>query len=163
MFERFTERARRTLVLAKEEAQRTCAQLVEPEHVLLGLLREGTGVGARVLKDLGVDIRSMRLELEQLAKSSHWQAECAEPLIPSDRAKKAIEFAVTEARDLAHNYVGTEHLLLGLMRNPEGVIKEVLARLGLLANGIRAETLRLYRAPPKNDAADPTVWLGDGI
>src|SRR5512137_1309224 len=115
MFERFTDRARKVMALANQEAQPFNHEYIGTEHILLGLVKEDSGVGANVLKNLGVDLRKVRLEMEKLVKSGPNRV-TTRKLPPTPRAKKVIEYAIEEARSLNHNYVGTEHMLLGLVR-----------------------------------------------
>ena len=125
MFERFTDRARKVMALANQEAQRFNHEYIGTEHILLGLVKEGSGVGANVLKNLDVDLRKVRLEVEKLVKSGPDMVTMGK-LPQTPRAKKVIEYAIEEARNLNHNYVGTEHLLLGLLREHDGVAAQVL-------------------------------------
>ena len=120
MFERFTDRARKVMGLANQEAQRFNHEYIGTEHVLLGLVKEGTGVGANVLKNLDVDLHKVRMEVERLVKSGPEMVSMGK-LPHTPRAKKVVEYAIEEARNLNHNYVGTEHLLLGLLREREGL------------------------------------------
>src|SRR3982751_4166413 len=142
MFERFTDRARKVMALAKQEAQRFNHEHIGNEHILLGLVKEGSGVGANVLKNLDVDLRKVRLEVEKLVKSGPDMVTMGK-LPQTPRAKKVIEYAIEEARNLNHNYVGTEHLLLGLLREQEGVAAQVLMNLGLKLEEVREEVLNL--------------------
>src|SRR6202046_4206480 len=141
MFERFTDRARKVMALANQEAQRFNHEYIGTEHILLGLVKEGSGVGANVLKNLEVDLRKVRLEVEKLVKSGPDMVTMGK-LPQTPRAKHAIE----EARNLNHNYVGTEHLLLGLLREHEGVAAQVLMNLGLKLDEVREEVLNLLGA-----------------
>ena len=145
MFERFTDRARKVMALANQEAQRFNHEYIGTEHVLLGLVKEGSGVGANVLKNLGVDLRKVRLEVEKLVKSGPEMVTMGK-LPQTPRAKKVIEYAIEEARNLNHNYVGTEHLLLGLLREQDGVAAQVLMNLGLKLDEVREEVLNLLGA-----------------
>jgi len=145
MFERFTDRARKVMALANQEAQRFNHEYIGTEHVLLGLVKEGSGVGANVLKNLDVDLRKVRLEVEKLVKSGPDMVTMGK-LPQTPRAKKVIEYAIEEARNLNHNYVGTEHLLLGLLREHEGVAAQVLMNLGLKLEEVREEVLNLLGA-----------------
>ena len=145
MFERFTDRARKIMALANQEAQRFNHEYIGTEHILLGLVREGSGVGANVLKNLDVDLRKVRLEIEKLVKSGPDMVTMGK-LPQTPRAKKVIEYAIEEARALNHNYVGTEHLLLGLLRESEGVAAQVLMNLGLKLEKVREEVLNLLGA-----------------
>src|SRR5437660_7507015 len=118
MYERFTDRARKVMHLANQEAQRLQHEYIGTEHILLGLIQEGSGVAANVLKNLDVDLRKVRAEVEKLVQCSPEVAVPGKrPQTP--RAKKVIEYAIEEAHKLNHNYVGTEHLLLGLLREVE--------------------------------------------
>ncbi|KPK76139.1 MAG: NDP-hexose 4-ketoreductase [Phycisphaerae bacterium SM23_30] len=145
MFERFTDRARKVMALANQEAQRFNHEYIGTEHILLGLVKEGSGVGANVLKNLDVDLRKVRLEVEKLVKSGPDMVTMGK-LPQTPRAKKVIEYAIEEARSLNHNYVGTEHLLLGLLREQEGVAAQVLMNLGLKLEEVREEVLNLLGA-----------------
>src|ERR1700676_3543128 len=142
MFERFTDRARKVMALANQEAQRFNHEYIGTEHILLGLVKEGSGVGANVLKNLDVDLRKVRLEVEKLVKSGPDMVTMGK-LPQTPRAKKVIEYAIEEARNLNHNYVGTENLLLGLVREQEGVAAQVLMNLGLKLEDVREEVLNL--------------------
>src|SRR6201995_1677301 len=142
MYERFTDRARKVMQLANQEAQRFNHEYIGTEHVLLGLIKEGSGVAANVLKNLDVDLRKIRLEGEKLAQSGPDMVTMGK-LPQTPRAKKVVEYAMEEARNLNHNYVGTEHLLLGLIREQEGVAAQVLMKLGLQLEGVREEVLNL--------------------
>ena len=115
MLERLTERAKKVLALANQEAQRFNHEYVGTEHYLLGLVKEGTGVGANVLKNLGLDLHRVRLEVEKVVKPGPEMVQIA-ALPKTPRAKKVLEYALEEARNLNHNYIGTEHILLGLLR-----------------------------------------------
>jgi len=145
MFERFTDRARKVMALANQEAQRFNHEYIGTEHILLGLVKEGSGVGANVLKNLEVDLRKVRLEVEKLVKSGPDMVTMGK-LPQTPRAKKVIEYAIEEARNLNHNYVGTEHLLLGLLREQDGVAAQVLMNLGIKLEEVREEVLNLLGA-----------------
>lgn len=145
MFERFTDRARKVMALANQEAQRFNHEYIGTEHILLGLVKEGTGVGANVLKNLDVDLRKVRMEVERLVKSGPELVTMGK-LPKTPRAKKVIEYAIEEARNLNHNYIGTEHLLLGLLREREGVAAQVLMNMGLRLEDVREEVLNLLGA-----------------
>jgi ATP-dependent Clp protease ATP-binding subunit ClpC len=142
MYERFTDRARKVMQLANQEAQRFNHEYVGTEHVLLGLVKEGSGVAANVLKNLDVDLRKIRLEVEKIVQSGPEMVTMGK-LPQTPRAKKVFEYAIEEARNLNHNYVGTEHLLLGLLREQEGVAAQVLMNLGLKLEDVREEVLNL--------------------
>ena len=145
MFERLTDRARKVMALANQEAQRFNHEYIGTEHILLGLVKEGSGVGANVLKHLEIDLRKVRLEVEKLVKSGPDMVTMGK-LPQTPRAKKVIEYAIEEARSLNHNYVGTEHLLLGLLREQDGVAAQVLMNLGLKLEDVREEVLNLLGA-----------------
>ncbi len=142
MYERFTDRARKVMQLANQEAQRFNHEYIGTEHILLGLIKEGSGVAANVLKNLDVDLRKIRLEVEKLVQSGPDMVTMGK-LPQTPRAKKVIEYSMEEARNLNHNYVGTEHILLGLLREQEGVAAQVLMNLGLKLDEVREEVLNL--------------------
>ncbi|MBT7256508.1 MAG: AAA family ATPase, partial [Planctomycetaceae bacterium] len=142
MYERFTDRARKVMQLANQEAQRFNHEYIGTEHVLLGLVKEGSGVAANVLKNLDVDLRKIRLEVEKLVQSGPEMVTMGK-LPQTPRAKKVLEYSMEEARSLNHNYVGTEHILLGLLREQEGVAAQVLMNLGMKLEDVREEVLNL--------------------
>ena len=142
MYERFTDRARKVMQLANQEAQRFNHEYIGTEHVLLGHVKEGSGVAANVLKNLDVDLRRIRAEVEKIVQSGPDMVTMGK-LPQTPRAKKVIEYAMEEARNLNHNYVGTEHLLLGVLRESEGVAAQVLMNLGLKLEDVREEVLNL--------------------
>ncbi len=145
MFNRFTERARRAILLAREEAKRLDHDYLGTEHLLLGLIREGEGVAATALQNLEVDLRQVRQEVEKAVGKGGGSLFLGQiPFTP--RAKKVLELAVTEARDLGHNYIGTEHLLLGLIREGEGVAAQILTSLGADLDRAREEVVDLLGA-----------------
>lgn len=164
MFERLTDRARKVMALANQEAQRFNHEYIGTEHILLGLVKEGSGVGANVLKNLDIDLRKVRLEVEKLVKSGPDMVTMGK-LPQTPRAKKVIEYAIEEARSLNHNYVGTEHLLLGLLREQDGVAAQVLMNLGLKLEEVREEVLNLLGAgvePEEGpEAVEPGRQSGD--
>ena len=142
MFNRFTERARKVIILAKEEARRFNHDYIGTEHILLGLIREGEGVAAAVLQKIGVSLENIRLEIEKLVQPGPTTQIIGDiPFTP--RAKKALELAAEEARSLGHNYIGTEHILLGLIREGEGIASQVLLNLGMDLNRVRNEVMEL--------------------
>jgi len=142
MFNRFTERARKVIVLAKEEARRFNHDYIGTEHLLLGLIREGEGVAAAVLQKMGLSLESIRMEIEKLVQPGPSTQILGDiPFTP--RSKKALELAAEEARSLGHNYIGTEHLLLGLIREGEGVASQVLINTGLDLNRVRSEVMEI--------------------
>src|SRR3989440_8703181 len=144
MYERFTDRARKVMQLANQEAQRFNHEYIGTEHILLGLVKEGSGVAANVLKNLDIDLRKIRLEVEKIVQHGPGGEQVVMGRLPhTPRAKKVIDYSVEEARNLNHNYVGTEHLLLGLLREQEGVAAQVLMNLGLKLEDVREEVLNL--------------------
>src|SRR6195256_1124567 len=150
MYERFTDRARKVMQLANQEAQRFNHEYIGTEHILLGLVKEGTGVAANVLKNLDIDLRKIRLEVEKIVQAGPDMVTMGK-LPQTPRAKKVIEYAIEEARNLNHNYVGTEHLLLGLLREHDGVAAQVLMNLGLKLEEVREEVLNLLGAGVENE------------
>ncbi|MFN4257653.1 MAG: ATP-dependent Clp protease ATP-binding subunit [Gemmataceae bacterium] len=142
MYERFTDRARKVMQLANQEAQRFNHEYIGTEHILLGLVKEGSGVAANVLKNLDIDLRKIRMEVEKIVQAGPDMVTMGK-LPQTPRAKKVIEYSIEEARNLNHNYVGTEHLLLGLLREQEGVAAQVLMNLGLKLEDVREEVLNL--------------------
>ncbi len=146
-FDRFTKRTRHVLLLAQEEAQRFQHNYIGTEHLLLGLIREGEGVASQVLKNLVVDVDQIRQTVETIIGRGERAVSGDVGLTP--RSKKVIEFAVYEARNLSHQFVGTEHILLGLLSEGEGIAAEVLAGAGLQLKQVRAETLRVLREKPQ--------------
>ncbi len=147
-FDKFTERARKVLNLAQEEAQRFQHNYIGTEHLLLGLVREGEGVAARVLADLGVELHEIRSAVEAIIGRGDRIVGRGDRIVLGEigltpRAKKVIELAVDEARRLNHHYIGTEHLLLGLLREGEGIGAGVLESFGLNLQDVRAKTLQI--------------------
>ncbi|MEQ9096297.1 MAG: ATP-dependent Clp protease ATP-binding subunit [Phycisphaerales bacterium] len=162
MFERFTDRARKVMGLANQEAQRLNHEYIGTEHILLGLVKEGSGVGANVLKNLDVDLRKVRLEVEKLVKAGPEMVTMGK-LPQTPRAKKVIEYAIEEARSLNHNYVGTEHLLLGLLREQDGVAAQVLRNLGLKLDEVREEVLNLLGASGEGSGGSEEGFASAGV
>jgi len=147
LLERFTDRARKVLALANQEAQRFNHEYVGTEHILLGLVKEGSGVAANVLKNLDVDLRKIRLEIEKIVQPGPDSVIMGKlPYTP--RSKKVLEFAIEEAKGLGHNYIGTEHVLLGVIREHDGVAAQVLMNLGLKLEDVREELLDLLGVNP---------------
>src|SRR3989338_2976920 len=142
MFNRFTERARKVIVLAKEEARRFNHDYIGTEHLLLGLVREGEGVAAAVLQKLGIDLETIRIEVEKMVQPGP-QTQVLGDIPFTPRSKKALELSAEEARALGHNYIGTEHLLLGLVKEGEGMAYRVLLNLGLDLGKLRNEVMEL--------------------
>ena len=141
MFERFTDRARRVLVLAQEEARLLNHSFIGTEHILLGLIHEGEGVAARVLESLSVSLEPARKKVKETVGPVGSARTASPPFTP--RAKKVLELALREALQLGHNYIGTEHILLGLVREGDGVAARVLVSLGVDLSRVRPEVLRL--------------------
>jgi ATP-dependent Clp protease ATP-binding subunit ClpC len=137
-----TDRARKVMQLANQEAQRFNHEYIGTEHILLGLVKEGTGVAANVLKNLNIDLRKIRLEVEMIVAAGPETVTIGK-LPQTPQSKKVLEHAIEEARNLNHNYVGTEHLLLGLLRQQEGVAAQVLMILGLKLEDVREEVRSL--------------------
>src|SRR2546429_6327629 len=123
MYERFTDRARKVMQLANQEAQRFNHEYIGTEHILLGLVKEGSGVAANVLRNLDIDLRKVRLEVEKIVQAGPAMVNVG-TMPPTPRAKKVIEYSIEESRKLKHNYVGTEHILLGLIREQEEVASQ---------------------------------------
>ena len=145
MFNRFTERARKVIILAKEEARRFNHDYIGTEHILLGLIREGEGVAAAVLEKMGLDLQTIRLEVEKVVQPGPTTQILGDiPFTP--RAKKALELAAEEARSLGHNYIGTEHILLGIIREGESVASQVLLNLGLDLERVKNEIMSVLGA-----------------
>jgi ATP-dependent Clp protease ATP-binding subunit ClpC len=145
MFDRFTERARKVMSLARQEAQRFNHDYIGTEHILLGLVQEGSGVAAQVLRNLEVEPRKIRIEVEKIVKNGTNMVTMGQlPFTP--RAKKVLELALEEAQNLGHSYIGTEHLLLGLIRENEGIAAQVLLNLGTKLEEVREEVLELLGA-----------------
>ena len=162
MFERFTDRARKVMALANQEAQRFNHEFIGTEHLLLGLVKEGSGVGATVLKNLDVDIKKLRLEVEKLVHSGPDMVTMGK-LPQTPKAKKVIEYAIEEARSLNHNYVGTEHILLGLLRESDGIAAQVLMNLGLKLEEVRQEVLNLLGAGVEDGPAALGMKMGPTV
>jgi hypothetical protein len=164
MFERFTDRARRVLVLANDEAEAMHHEMLGTEHILLGLIDEGEGVAAKVLESLGVHLEHVRAAVAQRAQPSASPAAGPRPFTP--RAKKVLELSLREALKLGHNYIGTEHLLLGLAAEGEGVAAHVLAELGVSAEKVRSavlDTLSGYRPPEQAPRGGRREWAARGL
>lgn len=165
----FTDRVRKVLQMAREEAARLHHEYVGTEHILLGLIREGGGVGTAVLSQLNVDLEEIQQKIEETVKKGKAAAAAGPDLPYTSRAKKVLEFAMSEARELNHSYVGTEHLLLGLLREEKGIAAQVLTNAGVNLEQARAETLRLLgegttdRPAPTfkvriDDASDQSIY-----
>jgi ATP-dependent Clp protease ATP-binding subunit ClpC len=154
MYERFTDRARKVMMLANQEAQRFNHEYIGTEHILLGLMSEGTGPAADALKKLNVDLRAARREVERVLAAGKGEVPTGH-LPHTTQAKKMIEFAIEEAREMNHTYVGAEHLLLGLIREQECVAAQVLMNLGLKLEEVRGEVLTLLGHGPSWSRTDP--------
>ena len=141
MFERFTEKAIKVIMLAQEEARRLGHNFVGTEQVLLGLIGEGTGVASKTLKSMGVTLKDARTEVEKIIGRGSGFVAVEIPFTP--RAKRVLELSWDEARQLGHNYIGTEHLLLGLIREGEGVAARVLENLGVDLNKLRSNIIKM--------------------
>jgi ATP-dependent Clp protease ATP-binding subunit ClpA len=149
MFERFTDRARRVVVLAQEESRLLNHNYIGTEHILLGLIHEGEGVAARALEGLDVSLEAVRREVEEIIGEGAASPRGHIPFTP--RAKKVLELALREALQLGHNYIGTEHILLGLLREGEGVAAQVLVKLGADLGRVRQEVVQLLSGYPGGD------------
>jgi ATP-dependent Clp protease ATP-binding subunit ClpC len=141
MFERFTDRARRVVVLAQEEARMLSHNYIGTEHILLGLIHEGEGVAAKALESLGISLEAVRSQVEEIIGQGQQAPSGHIPFTP--RAKKVLELSLREALQLGHNYIGTEHILLGLIREGEGVAAQVLVKLGADLNKVRQQVIQL--------------------
>ena len=141
MFERFTDRARRVVVLAQEEARMLNHNYIGTEHILLGLIHEGEGVAAKALESLGISLEGVRSQVEEIIGQGQQAPSGHIPFTP--RAKKVLELSLREALQLGHNYIGTEHILLGLIREGEGVAAQVLVKLGADLNRVRQQVIQL--------------------
>ena len=157
MFERFTDRARKIMAMANQEALHFNHEYIGTEHILLGLVKEGSGVGANVLKNLKVDLLTVRLEVEKLIKVGPKQIPQSK-LPQTPRAKKVLEYAIEESRNFDHNYVGSEHLLLGLMREKDAVGAQVLMHMGLQLGQMRNEVLELLGTDERPAFIEPVVY-----
>jgi len=163
-FDRFTHRARKALNLATDEARLLQHNYVGTEHLLLGLLREGGGIAARGLHNLGVELSEARLQVERIIGKGEESDAIQQPGL-TPRAKKTIELAVDEARKLGHHYLGTEHLLMGIVREGEGLACEVLKKLGVALEAVQPEIIRLLgeyvERPPMPPEASSLVSEGE--
>jgi ATP-dependent Clp protease ATP-binding subunit ClpC len=157
MFERFSDRARRVVVLAQEEARLLNHNYIGTEHILLGLIHEGEGVAARALGSLGVKLDTVRQQVEKIIGQGGSSPSGHIPFTP--RAKKVLELSLREAMQLGHNYIGTEHVLLGLLREGEGVACQVLVKLGASLPKVRARVFELLADDGGEGAPAPTPTL----
>jgi ATP-dependent Clp protease ATP-binding subunit ClpA len=158
MFERFTDRARRVIVLAQEEAALLHHDYIGTEHLLLGLAHEGQGVAAKALESLGIRLEALRSQVEEAIGRGQRAPSGHIPFTP--RAKKVLELSLRESQQLGHNYIGTEHILLGLVREGEGVAAQVLVKLGADLSRTRQQVIQLlsgYAGGPEEDPGTPPV------
>ena len=160
MFERFTDRARRVVVLAQEEARMLNHNYIGTEHILLGLIHEGEGVAAKALESLGISLEGVRQQVEEIIGQGQQAPSGHIPFTP--RAKKVLELSLREALQLGHNYIGTEHILLGLIREGEGVAAQVLIKLGADLNRVRQQVLQLLSGYQGKEPAGATAGGGSG-
>src|SRR5919201_1296441 len=149
MFERFTDRARRVVVLAQEEARLLNHNYIGTEHILLGLIHEGEGVAAKALESLGISLEAVRSQVEEIIGQGGSSPSGHIPFTP--RAKKVLELSLREALQLGHNYIGTEHILLGLIREGEGVAAQVLVKLGADLSRVRQQVIQVLSRRTKNN------------
>jgi ATP-dependent Clp protease ATP-binding subunit ClpC len=159
MFERFTDRARRVVLLAQEEARMLNHNYIGTEHILLGLIQEGEGVAAKALESLGIELKGVRQQVEEIIGQGQQAPGGHIPFTP--RAKKVLELSLREALQLGHNYIGTEHILLGLIREGEGVAAQVLVKLGADLNRVRQQVLQLLSGYQGKEPAE-TGGRGEG-
>uniref|UniRef100_A0A565BUD0 Clp R domain-containing protein n=1 Tax=Arabis nemorensis TaxID=586526 RepID=A0A565BUD0_9BRAS len=157
MFERFTEKAIKVIMLSQEEARRLGHNFVGTEQILLGLIGEGTGIAAKVLKSMGINLKDSRVEVEKIIGRGSGFVAVEIPFTP--RAKRVLELSLEEARQLGHNYIGSEHLLLGLLREGEGVAARVLENLGADPTNIRTQVIRMVG---ENNEVTANVGGGSG-
>jgi ATP-dependent Clp protease ATP-binding subunit ClpC len=141
MFERFTDRARRVVVDAQDEARTLDHSYIGTEHILLGLIQEGGGLGAKALESLGIGLDTVRQQVQEIIGQGQHAPSGHIPFTP--RAKKVLELALAESKALGHNYIGTEHILLGLIREGDGVAAQVLVKLGADLNRVRQQVIQL--------------------
>jgi ATP-dependent Clp protease ATP-binding subunit ClpC len=152
MFEKFTERARQVIVLAQEEARMLNHDYIGTEHLLLGLIHEGEGVAARVLESLGISLEDVRQNVEEMIGRGDHELSGHIPFTP--RAKKVLELSLRESQQLGHDYIGTEHILLGLIREGEGVAAQVLVKLGGDLNRVRQQVLEVLGGRAREEAGE---------
>jgi ATP-dependent Clp protease ATP-binding subunit ClpC len=158
MFERMTDRARRVIVLAQEEARGLNHSYIGTEHILLGMLNEGEGIGCQALVRHGMSLAAARIQIVEIIGEGTESPFGHIPFTP--RAKKVLEFSLREALQLGHNYIGTEHILLGMVREGEGVAAHVLANNGLTIGQLRETVLDLLQANPEQRIAASRTWPG---
>ncbi|WP_311497302.1 ATP-dependent Clp protease ATP-binding subunit [uncultured Mobiluncus sp.] len=163
MFERFTDRARRVVVLAQDEARRLNQNYIGTEHLLLGLIHEGDGIAARALETMGISLEAVRAQVIEIIGEGEQPTTGHIPFTP--RARKVLEFSMREALQLGHNYIGTEHILLGLLREGDGVAAQVLIKLGADLNNVRQTVIELlsgYQGGQTQQSGRDTVGVGGG-
>ncbi|HEY2378314.1 MAG TPA: Clp protease N-terminal domain-containing protein [Gemmatimonadaceae bacterium] len=156
----FTERVRKVLAMAREESVRLQHEYVGTEHLLLGLIREGEGVAATILQNLNAELGEIQQKIEEVVKRGRAASTIGPDLPYTSRAKKVLELSMSEARQLNHKYVGTEHLLLGLLREEKGIAAQVLIYAGVTLDAARAETLRILGTELSSVAATPPSSQG---
>ena len=149
MFERFTDRARRVVVLAQEEARLLNHNYIGTEHILLGLIHEGEGVAAKALEQLGISLEAVRTQVEEIIGHGGSSPSGHIPFTP--RAKKVLELSLREALQLGHNYIGTEHILLGLIHEGEGLAAQVLSEMEVELERTRQEIVELQESEPRRE------------
>ncbi len=161
MFDRFTDRAKKVMSFARQEAMKFNHEYIGTEHILLGLVQEGSGVAANVLKNMNIDLEKIRHEVEKIVKTGPSMVTMGQlPFTP--RAKKVLELSMEEASQLSHNYIGTEHLLLGLIRENEGIAAQVMMNLGVKLDEVREEVLEFLGASENNQDDDSESESGGG-
>ena len=162
MFDRFTDRAKKVMSFARQEAQKFNHEYIGTEHILLGLVQEGSGVAANVLKNMDIDLEKIRHEVEKIVKTGPSMVTMGQlPFTP--RAKKVLELSMEEASALSHNYIGTEHLLLGLIKESEGIAAQVLMNLNVKLEEVREEVLEFLGAsddPADDDETGESMGVG---
>ena len=159
MFERFTDRARRVIVLAQEQARLLNHNYLGTEHLLLGLVAEDQGVAAKALESLGIRLEAVRSQVEEIIGQGQWAPSGQIPFTP--RAKKVLELSLREAKQLDHKYIGTEHILIGLIRESEGVAAQVLVKLGADLSRVRQQVIQVLSASAagSKEAGVRTRWV----
>ncbi|MCW2852786.1 MAG: ATPase domain protein, partial [Nocardioides sp.] len=160
MFERFTDRARRVVVLAQEEARMLSHNYIGTEHILLGLIHEGEGVAAKALESLDISLEAVRAQVEEIIGQGQQAPSGHIPFTP--RAKKVLELSLREALQLGHSYIGTEHILLGLIREGEGVAAQVLQKLGADLNRVRQQVIQLLSGFQGKESTAQAAAQGSG-
>tara|TARA_B100001778_G_scaffold334986_1_gene350440 strand:+ start:12208 stop:12804 length:597 start_codon:yes stop_codon:yes gene_type:complete len=157
IFDKFTDRARHVMAIANQEAQRFNHEYIGTEHILLGVCREGSGVGAHVLKSRGIQYQRLRVEIEKIITKGPEENRQLGHIGQTPRAKKVIEFAVKNARELGHDYVGTEHILLGLIDEKDGVAGQIILNMGLTHETARADIMNLLAQDDPRDSDEEKI------